>query len=201
MGGGLVAFGHDETDDLVEGRLLDGVGFFGGKLHQRHGDVPVAAGQLEEVIGAENPGFVREAGQVLHLLVILGRISEDGKVFLDLFLDVLGLVVPHQLQEIIGRTDAAIELPFGVHGGDGAPVAVGEALDGGFRIGVFGVVGTAVAEGAGHIGDILARHVTIDVGEQPVDIAVVGDHVLAGVVGGRLVEIQDVAARTEDHKR
>ena len=193
MFGGLVALGNNEIDHLVERSLHDGVGLLGGEFHKRHGDISVAAGELEEIVGAEDPCFVREASQVFHLLVILGSILEDGQVLLHLFLDVLGLFVPYQVQEVVGRTDAAIEIPLGVNGGDGAPVSVGETLDGGFRVGVFGVIGAAVAECAGHIGDILARHIPIDVGEQPVDIAVVGNHVLAGVVGGRLVKIQDVA--------
>ena len=201
LSGSLVALGHDEIDNLLKGSLFNLVGFFCRELYQRHGDSPVAAGQLKEIVGAKNLGLVREQGQHIHLLIILGSILEDGEVFLDFLFDVLGFFVPNHIQEVVGCTDAAKEFPLGINGRDGAPVAVGEALDGGFRVCVFGIVGATVAKGAAHIINVLVGHIAIDIGEHLLNVAVAGEHILTGEVGRRLVKIQDVATCTQDHQR
>jgi len=117
---------------------------------------------------------------------------------------VLGVVLVHAqvhgldgLQELVGAAHAVVQAPFVVHRGDGAPVAVGEALDRSVRVGILGVVGAAVTQGAGHIGDILVGQVSVDVGEHLLDIAVGLVHILAGVLAGRLVKIQEVAAGSQ----
>ena len=188
--GGFGALGHDEVDDLVERSLCNLVGLLRREHRQRHRDVAVAAGQLEEVVRAEDPRLVRIVREVLQPALVLVVIFVHGQVH--------GL---DGLEELVRRADAVEEAPLVVHGVQGAPVAVGEALHAGVRVGVFGVVGTAVAQGAAHVGDVLVGHVAVDVREHLLDVAVRQVHVLAGVVAGRLVEIQEVAAREKKRSR
>ena len=188
LGGGLGALAHDEVDHLVEGSLLDLVGFLGGEHGQRHRDVAVPAGQLEEEVSAQDLRLVRIVREVLQPALVLVVVFVHGQVH--------GL---DRLEELVGGTDTAVHrAPLVVHRVQGAPVTVGEALHAGLRIGVLGIVRTAVAQGAAHVGDVLVRHVSVDVGEHLLDIAVRQVHVLPAVVAGGFVEVQEIASGRED---
>ena len=187
VGSACIALTHDEVDYLVKGSLLNGVGFLCREHGKRHGNVPIAAGQFKEVIGAKDSGLVRVVRQVLQPALVLGVVLVHGEVYgLDGF------------QELVGAADAIVEAPLVVHGLDGTPVAVGETLHGGIGVGIFGIVGAAVAKRAGDIGDILVGHVSIDVGEHLLDIAVGFVHIIPGVLAGGLVKVQHVAGSCQN---
>ena len=190
VGGGFGALVHDERNHLVEGSLFDFIRFLGREHRQRHRNVAVTAGQFEEEHGAEDPRLVRIVGQVVQPALVVGVILVHGQVH--------GL---HGLQELVGGADAVIQAPLVVHRVQGAPVAVSEALHAGVRVGILGVVGAALAHRTAHIGDILVREVSVDVGEHPLDVAVRLVHVLPGVVGGRFVKVQEIAARCKERRR
>ena len=101
-------------------------------------------------------------------------------------------------EKLVGAADTFIQAPFVVHVVDGCPVAVGETLDGGVGVGIFGIVASAGAQGAGHVGNILVGQVAVDVGEHLLDIAVGTVHIIPGVLAGRFIKVQDVARNSQN---
>ena len=120
---------------------------------------------------------------MLHLLSKAGHVLIHGKIH--------GL---HGLQELVGGTYAIIEVPFGIHGGGGAPVSVVETLDGSIGVSVFCVIGTAVTHGATYVNNVLVGHISVDVGKHLLDVVISLIPVLARVYPGCLIKIQEMAS-------